>query len=421
MRQPEKLVGTVWERRWIVRNGGAKDSSIVVRYVSAAYACIDVRVPRPFDVSTAAGFAGVTSISEDGVLRWHECLNLNPPVKDPKAAWEAAEAGKPLPTEDAGTCEWISEGVWHEHGWPDPKAYTEEWALIDSGSSFAALKGSTECLVVVGKNFGYCCPPTYCVGRVCDEAGLVIEYASSGPQRAGSRLYISGLEGWRTLPESDDELFAMALKSADVKADDASDFKPFIATDPPLELVTEDLFLEPLGPHHVDADLEAVLDGMSDGTNRLCHVFQRNDNWPSEDISREEDLHDLNRHAAEFKHRLAFAYTVLDKKERSKVLGCCYINPATKVGYEAECILWIRASADRALDAQLEEALRKWLSSSEWPFENVVFPGRDCGDEESDRWAYFESLPQSKKIVPRIAFDAETIVLHRPTASGLIP
>ena len=94
---PTELVG-VWERRWICRPGlkaetpGAKDASVVVRYISAASAFVDIRVAQarlqwpaqavdPTEIAAAAAdrraeaFAGVSTL-EDGVIRWHAILNL---------------------------------------------------------------------------------------------------------------------------------------------------------------------------------------------------------------------------------------------------------------------------------------------------------------------------------------------------------
>ena len=41
---------------------------------------------------------------------------------------------------------------------------------------------------------------------------------------------------------------------------------------------------------------------------------------------------DLARHEAEFDRRLAFAYTMVDRKDPTKTVGCVYINPPTKEG-----------------------------------------------------------------------------------------
>jgi hypothetical protein len=190
----------------------------------------------------------------------------------------------------------------------------------------------------------------------------------------------------------------------------------------------ERLLLRPLRAAHVDPDYEAVLDGLTPEGSPLQSVFARRDTWPFYGMTREEDLFDLRRHEAEFEHRLAFAYTVLDPADEGVVHGCCYINPPTKPGLDAECMLWIRPSAaDHAgLDAELEAALRGWLAGPAWPeLGRVGFPGRDLADGPSgDRarcWDYWEALPFTTARYPRIAADAKTVVLHLHAQSGLVP
>ena len=68
--------------------------------------------------------------------------------------------------------------------------------------------------------------------------------------------------------------------------------------------------------------------------------------------TRSEDLVDLRRHEAEFERRLAFAYSLVPTadldgeiagevagevaRRMPRTLGCVYINPATRRGFDAE-------------------------------------------------------------------------------------
>ena len=84
--------------------------------------------------------------------------------------------------------------------------------------------------------------------------------------------------------------------------------------------------------------------------------------------------------------RRSFAYTVMSLDE-SRCLGCVYVDPSEKAGYDAKVILWVRQSEmKRSLDERLFSAVKIWLSD-EWWFTAVAFPGRELS------WQEWESLP----------------------------
>ena len=114
----------------------------------------------------------------------------------------------------------------------------------------------------------------------------------------------------------------------------ASEFVPldFVV---PTEHRARNFLLRPLRASHLDVDFEALRIAGA----RLRSVFAANDSWPRDGITLDEDLEDLRRHEAEWERRLAFAYTVLSADE-SRCLGCVYLNPATKLGHDCECLLW---------------------------------------------------------------------------------
>lgn len=110
--------------------------------------------------------------------------------------------------------------------------------------------------------------------------------------------------------------------------------------------------------------------------------------WP-DGLTLEQDIIDLGWHQREFMNRTSFAYTVMTLNETT-VLGCVYVDPTRKRGYDTEVFLWVRASElERGLDARLFAAVKAWLAD-EWPFENPGFPGRDTS------WKAWESLPDEK-------------------------
>ena len=104
-------------------------------------------------------------------------------------------------------------------------------------------------------------------------------------------------------------------------------------------------------------------------------------NWPSKDLTLEQDLIDLGWHQKEFQMRSSFAYTVVSLDE-SQVLGSLYINPTSKADYDANIDMWVRASEiDIGLDSILFDSVKKWISE-EWPFQKVAYPGREIKWED---------------------------------------
>jgi hypothetical protein len=130
--------------------------------------------------------------------------------------------------------------------------------------------------------------------------------------------------------------------------------------DVPTELVTPQFRLEPLGPQHNESDHAAW-------TGSIDHVRATSGftGWPPADgMSLEQNLADLERHAADFVARRGFTYTVLDP-DTGDVIGCVYIYPTKDdPEYDVSLRSWVRADhAD--LDKPLHQAVVDWLST--WP------------------------------------------------------
>jgi hypothetical protein len=109
--------------------------------------------------------------------------------------------------------------------------------------------------------------------------------------------------------------------------------------------------------------------------------------WPV-GLTLEQNLIDLGWHQKEFQTRRSFAYTVVSVDE-SRVLGCVYIEPTSKRGYDAEVCLWARSSelAD-GLEDRLLTAVEEWIEV-EWPFHQAGFPGRRLS------WEEWEAIPDA--------------------------
>lgn len=129
----------------------------------------------------------------------------------------------------------------------------------------------------------------------------------------------------------------------------------------PVGLRTVVFALEPLSVRHNERDYAAW-------TSSIEHVRQTpgfaGRSWPRL-MSSEENAGDLARHAQDFADRVGFTYTVLDPAT-SDVIGCVYLYPSKRDGYDVDVRSWVRA--DRAeLDKPLHELVSGWLAET-WPF-----------------------------------------------------
>jgi hypothetical protein len=144
----------------------------------------------------------------------------------------------------------------------------------------------------------------------------------------------------------------------------------------PVKLETEEFRLRMLTVHDVVKDYDAVMSSIDE-----LRTIWPDSEWPV-GLTLEENLIDLGWHQREFLDRRSFAYTVVSLDE-TRVLGCVYINPTRKQGYDAEVYLWARETKlGIGFDASLYGAVKLWLKN-QWPFTNVAFPGRDI---DWDTW-----------------------------------
>jgi hypothetical protein len=89
------------------------------------------------------------------------------------------------------------------------------------------------------------------------------------------------------------------------------------------ELLEIDRFrIRPLTIHDVVKDYDAVMTSRQ----HLWEQFGQAWDWPSEDLTLEQDLIDLASHQKEAQRRSSFAYAVMRPDERLQ-LGCVYIAP----------------------------------------------------------------------------------------------
>jgi hypothetical protein len=133
---------------------------------------------------------------------------------------------------------------------------------------------------------------------------------------------------------------------------------------------------EPLGPEHNERDHAAWMSSIEH--IQATAGFSPLGEWPVA-MTLEQNLGDLQMHAAEFAAGEAYAYSVIDPST-SEVVGCVYIDPDRQApvdeGDSARATVrsWVRA--DRAeLDEPVASAVAAWLRDTS-VFASVRWPGR---------------------------------------------
>lgn len=140
---------------------------------------------------------------------------------------------------------------------------------------------------------------------------------------------------------------------------------------PPTSLVTDEFWLEPLGPQHNAADHAAWMSSIDH--IRATPGYPDGDWPPVEGLTLEQNLEDLRRHARHFEDRVGFTFTVRDPDD-GQVIGCVYLYPATSPEHDVAVQSWVRASRSD-LDLPLADALADWIADA-WPWTSVDRFGR---------------------------------------------
>ncbi len=142
--------------------------------------------------------------------------------------------------------------------------------------------------------------------------------------------------------------------------------------------------LRPIREDDVAIDHPAVM-GSRD---RLWTIFGEPWGWPPTTMTYEQDQADLARHEREIRDHQSFNYAVLDADE-SHLLGCVYIDPAERVGADADVCWWVvDDEVGGVLDAALAGFVPQWLADA-WPFTAARIIGRDLS------WAAWLELPEN--------------------------
>lgn len=135
--------------------------------------------------------------------------------------------------------------------------------------------------------------------------------------------------------------------------------------------------LRPIRATDAELDLPAVMGSRE----RLWSIYGQAWGWPPATMTLEQDREDLLHHQTEAEAHLSFNYALFDEAE-TELIGCVYIDPAEKVGADAEVSWWVRDEyVGSDLADQLDASVPGWLAA-EWPFQAVRVIGRDLTWEE---------------------------------------
>jgi len=140
----------------------------------------------------------------------------------------------------------------------------------------------------------------------------------------------------------------------------------------PLPLSKSDYHARQLMLKETQLDYEAVMSSIE------IIRKTRGGNWPTADLTYEDDMIDLGWHQREFEFKNSFAYTVMNNDE-SECLGCFYLYPVNfrKVvpqnkGYDVDVSWWVTAKMyEQGFYDRLGLDIAEWLK--QWPFKKPYF------------------------------------------------
>ncbi len=167
--------------------------------------------------------------------------------------------------------------------------------------------------------------------------------------------------------------------------------KPFVPADfqiPLVYLSPQGSFqLKPLGPKYAKQDYDAYMSSIP----HLQRTFTFSTSWPHPGLSMADAVKDVEGEQAAFQARRKFTYAVLDPVE-SKELGCVYISPSTKQGFDAQVRMWVTENQFLiGFEDRLYAEVRTWIAAK-WPFSKVAFIGRTITREA------YRALPDKPKL-----------------------
>ena len=152
---------------------------------------------------------------------------------------------------------------------------------------------------------------------------------------------------------------------------------------PPRSYAAKNYRLVPLGPDVAQMDFNAYMGSIDHIRSSL------GGNWPRPDLTMADQAKDMEGEKAQWDGRKSFPFAVLTS-DGTKELGCFYIRPSDKEGYDAVATIWVtKDQFDKGFETQLLTDMKAWLNTA-WPFKKVAWPGHDIPMAE------WRALPSKK-------------------------
>jgi hypothetical protein len=143
----------------------------------------------------------------------------------------------------------------------------------------------------------------------------------------------------------------------------------------PTECISDNFIVRKMCASDIEIDYLAVTSSV-DIIKR-----QMGGDWPSNGLTKEDDLIDLSWHQREFEYESSFAYIVTNL-EGNEPLGCLYVfpkehifnkdNPDIPEGCDVVLDMWVTQKAyDEGFYPILYNFLENWIK--QWPYEKPYF------------------------------------------------
>jgi len=142
---------------------------------------------------------------------------------------------------------------------------------------------------------------------------------------------------------------------------------PFSAAfEAPQAITTARMRLEPLQPKFNQLDYDAA----QSSSEHLRMTLQWGQ-WPSADMTIDQNRGDLERHWKEFIEHEAYTYTVLEPSGKA-CLGCVYLYPLSGSPRTLQMTYWVTVDQlDEELDVHLVDTMLDMFEAT-WPVDQVV-------------------------------------------------
>jgi len=140
----------------------------------------------------------------------------------------------------------------------------------------------------------------------------------------------------------------------------------------------------PLGPAVAELDYKAYMGSIE-------HIRKsQGGNWPRAGLTMADQAKDMAGEKGQWDGRKSFPFAVLTL-DGSKELGCFYLRPSAKEGYDVAATMWvIKEEFDRGFEDQLFADMKAWVARA-WPFQKVAWVGREI---PRDEWRRLPNKPK---------------------------